>query len=156
MCSSDLNGKALDLGTTVYHQHGLIGRGTWMVSAKLQTANEQSQSSDSDAWDRGLIVKLSWSPKSRKSEDIIVNEARSYAKACGDLWVLDHLPNVLHVQDIHRTTEEPVKGLIELLGDSYEPRVLRLLVLEELAPITDLATAPVLADAFRSIFKCER
>ena len=48
------------------------------------------------------------------------------------------------------------KGLIELLGDSYEPRVLRLLVLEELAPITELATAPVLADAFRSVFKCER
>ena len=38
------NGKALDLGITVYHQHGLIGRGTWVVSAKLQTANEQSQS----------------------------------------------------------------------------------------------------------------
>jgi hypothetical protein len=101
-------------------------------------------------------VKLSWSPKSRKSENIIVNEAHSYAKACGDLWVLDHLPNVLHAQDIDRTTEEPVKGLIELLGDSYEPRILRLLVLEELAPITDLATAPVLADAFRGIFNCER
>jgi hypothetical protein len=150
------NGNVLELGTTVYHQHGLIGRGTWVVRAKLQTANEQTQSSDSDdAWDRGLIVKLSWSPKSRKSEDIIVNEARSYAKDCGDLWVLDHLPNVLHAQGIDRTTEEPVKGLIELLGDRYEPRVLRLLVLEELFPITDLATAPVLADAFRGIFNCE-
>lgn len=150
------NGKVLELGKTVYHQHGLIGRGTWVLRAKLKKGGERSQSSDDDdAWNRGLIVKLSWSPKSRKSEDIIINEARSHAKACGDLWVLDHLPNVLHAEDIDRTSEEPIKGLMELLGDSYEPRVLRLLVLEELSPITELATAPVLAEVFRGIFKCE-
>lgn len=115
----------------------------------MQAANRQSQSSDrDDAWDRGLTVKLSWQPKSRKSEDKIVNEEHSHAKTCSDLWVLDHLPNVLHAQDIDRTIEEPVKSLIELLGNRYEPRVLRLLVLEELAP--------VLADAFRDIFNCER
>jgi hypothetical protein len=34
---------------------------------------------------------------------------------------------------------------MELLGDHYEPRVLRLLVLEELSPITELVTAPDLA-----------
>ena len=144
------NGKVLKLGTTVYHQHGLIGRGTWVVRAKVQ-----KQSNDV-AWDRDLIVKLSWSPKSRKSEDIIVNEARSHAKACGDLWVLNHLPNVLHAEDIDRTSEEPLKGLVELLGDRYEPRVLRLLVLEELTPITELATALCLATAFRGIFDCRQ
>jgi hypothetical protein len=70
--------------------------------------------------------------------------------------VLDHLPNVMHAQEIDRTTEEHVKGLIELLGDSYKPRVPRLLVLEELSPITELASASVLADAFRGVSKCER
>lgn len=148
------NGKVLELGKTVYHQHGLIGRGTWVLRAKLKKGSESTDGND--AWNQGLIVKFSWSPKSRKSEDIIINEAHSHAKNCGDLWVLDHLPNVMHAQDIDRTTEEPIKGLIELLGDSYEPRVLRLLVLEELAPITELATASVLADAFRGIFDCER
>ncbi|KAF8800096.1 hypothetical protein BYT27DRAFT_7175755 [Phlegmacium glaucopus] len=149
------DGKVLELGKTAYHQHGLIGRGTWVVRGNLQNVNEQNRSSDvDDTWDRGLIVKLSWSSKPRKSEDIIINEARSHAKACGDMWVLDHLPNILHAQDIDRTAEEPVKGLIELLGDSYEPRVLRLLVLEELTPITKLGTAPVLAEAFRGIFQC--
>jgi hypothetical protein len=49
-----------------------------------------------------------------------------------------------------------LSGLMELLGDTYEPRVLRLLVLEELSPITEFATAAVLAKAFRDIFKCER
>jgi Fungal protein kinase len=147
------NGKVLELGKTVYHHHGLIGRGTWVLRAKLKKGSESTDGND--AWNRGLIVKLSWSPKSRKSEDIIINEAHSQAKACGDLWVLDHLPNVMHAQDIDRTTEDPVSGLIELLGDSYEPRVLRLLVLEELVPISELAAPSVLADAFRDIFNCE-
>lgn len=76
------NGKVLELGTRIYHQHGLIGRGTLVARAKLQKANEQSESSGGDgAWDQGLIVKLSWSPKSRKSENIIINEARRHAKA---------------------------------------------------------------------------
>jgi Fungal protein kinase len=47
------DGKVLELGTTVYHQHYLIGRGTWVVRTKLQKANKQS---GDDAWDRGLIV----------------------------------------------------------------------------------------------------
>ena len=112
------NGMVLELGKTIYHQHGLIGRGTWVLRARLKKRSKQSGSSDGDdAWNQGLIVKLSWSPKSRKSEDTIVDEARSYAKTCGDLWVLDHLPNVLHVENIDRTFDEPIKGLMELLGD---------------------------------------
>ena len=117
-----------------------------MLKAKLKKGSESTDGND--AWNRGLIVKLSWSPKSKKSEDIIINEARSHVKACGDFWVLGHLPNVMHAQEINWTTE--------LLGDSYEPRVLRLLVLEELFPITELASASVLADAFRGLSKCER
>jgi hypothetical protein len=54
------NRKVLELGETVYHQHGLIGRGTWVLRAKLKKGSEQSESSDDDdAWNRGLIVKLS-------------------------------------------------------------------------------------------------
>jgi len=69
--------------------------------------------------------------------------------------VLDHLPNVLHAENIDCTSEELIKGLMELLSDGYEPRILRLHVLEELSPITGLAVASVLAEAFRGIFKCE-
>ena len=140
-------GKSLQLGKTVYHQHGLIGRGTWVLRAKLR---ETGSDGGSDA-----IVKLSWSPTSRKSEHAMINQARGNAILYGDQWVLDHLPNVLHSQDFDETKDGPVKGLIELLGDKYEPRVLRLLVLEELFPITELAAASDLANAFRDIFKCE-
>ena len=80
------NGMVLELGKPIYHQHSLIGRGTWVLRAKLKKGSNQSGSSGGDdAWNRGLIVKLSWSPKCRKSEGTIVNEARGHAKTCGDL-----------------------------------------------------------------------
>ena len=138
-------GKFLRFGKTVYHQHGLIGRGTWVLRAKLRQTDGNSH----------VIVKLSWSPKSRKSEQALINKARNDAILYGDEWILDHLPNVLHAQDFDRTDEEPVKGLTELLGNKYEPRVLRLLVLEELFPITELVAPSDLAQVFRDIFKCE-
>ena len=105
-------GKFLRLGKTVYHQYGLIGRGTWVLRAKLRQTDGNSH----------VIVKLSWSPKSRKSEQALINKARNDAILYGDEWILDHLPNVLHAQDFDRTDEEPVKGLTALLGNKYEPR----------------------------------
>jgi hypothetical protein len=76
------NGKVLEPGKTIYHQHGLIGRGTLVLKATLKKGSESTDGND--AWNRGLIVMLSWSPKSKKPEDIIINEARSRVKDCGD------------------------------------------------------------------------
>jgi hypothetical protein len=137
-------GKVLRVGKPVYHQHGLIGRGTWVLRAELQ-----------DHPGSDVIVKLSWSPKSRKSEHAMINKARGDATLYGDQWVLDHFPNVLHAQDFDQTNEQPVQGVMEFLGDKYEPRVLRLLVMEELRPITELVKPSDLAKAFRDIFECE-
>jgi len=93
-----------------------------------------------EEWNQDLIVKLSWSPKSRNSEQLIIEAARNHANASEHQWVLAHLPNVLHAQDIDRTT--------------YEPRILRVLVLEELFPVFLLTEATDLAKAFRDVFKC--
>jgi hypothetical protein len=116
----------------------MIGRGTWIIRGKLRRANKQY---GDGAWVRVLIVKLSWSPRSGKSENILSTNLVANAKVCGDLWVLDRLSNVLHAENIDRTCEEPMEGLVVPLGDRYEPRILRILVLEGLTPITELATA---------------
>ena len=69
------NGKVFEPGKTIYHQHGLIGRGTLVLKAKLKKGSESTD---------GNGIELSWSPKSKKSEDIIINDARSHVKTCGD------------------------------------------------------------------------
>jgi hypothetical protein len=58
------DGTRLLFGSTIFHQHGIIGRGTCVVRARRVEKGKYS-GTDDDAWDGPLIVKLSWPAKSR-------------------------------------------------------------------------------------------
>jgi hypothetical protein len=143
------NGTRLRLGSTVFHQHGLIGRGTCVVRA---ACIEKGNGVFGKAWNGQLIVKLSWPAKSRMSEQVIIEQARSKADNDEHHWVLKHLPKVLHAEDVH--VNILLQALIDRLGDVYEEHILRIIVQEELFPFTEWMTAPDLAELFREIFKC--
>lgn len=143
------NGTRLRLGGTVFHQHGLIGRGTCVVRA---TCIEKGNGVCGEAWNGQLIVKLSWPATSRMSEQVIIEQARSKADNDEHRWGLKHLPKVLHAEDIHINLLS--WALIDRLGDAYEERILRIIVQEELFPFTERMNAPDLAESFREIFKC--
>ncbi|KAF8144290.1 hypothetical protein K438DRAFT_1992935 [Mycena galopus ATCC 62051] len=143
------NGWKLRIGTSVFGAHGLIGRGTCVVHATVIA------SIDDQNVRKSVIVKWSWSPQTRSREASIIEAATTRAKEAGDTWVLDHLPIVLHSQDV-ADTDSPKLRLSEALDKKYEPRDLRITVQEELTPIEDLTTAPELADVMRGIFKYYR
>jgi hypothetical protein len=143
------NGTLLRLGGTVFHRHGLIGRGTCVVRA---TCIKMGDGVDSEAWNNGLIVKLSWPAKFRVSEQVMIEQARSKANNDEHRWVLNHLPKVLHAEDVHVNLLS--RALIDRLGNEYEERVLRLIVQEKLFPLTERKNAPDLGESFREIFKC--
>jgi hypothetical protein len=86
------------LGSTIFHQHGIIGRGTCVIRAK-RVEKGKYNGTDDDAWDGPLIVKLSWPAKSRISENDIIEKARNAANHDEHRWVLKHLPKVLHAED---------------------------------------------------------
>jgi hypothetical protein len=144
------DGTRLLLGSTVFHQHGIIGRGTCIVQAKH--VEKGKYSGTDDAWDGPLIVKLSWPAKSRLSEHDIIEKARNAADHNEHRWVLKHLPKVLHAED--RQVNLLSRDLIDRMGDEYEERVLRTMVQEELSPITERTAAVDLAQSFCEIFKC--
>ena len=145
------DGTRLVLGSTIYHQHGIIGRRTCVVRARrVEKGNDSG--TDDDAWDGPLIVKLSWPAKSRISENDIIEKARKAANNDKHRWVLKHLPKVLHAEDQHVNLLS--QALIDRMGDQYEERVLRIMVQEELLPITERTAAVDLAKSFREIFKC--
>lgn len=104
------------------------------------------------AWNEQLIVKLSWPAKSRMSEQVIIEQARSIADNDEHSWVLKYLPKVLHAEDVHVNLLS--QALIDRLGDAYEERILRIIVQEELFPFTGQMTAPDLAESFCETFKC--
>ncbi len=145
------DGTRLLLGSTIFHQHGIIGRGTCVVRTK-HVEKGKDCGTDDDAWDGPLIVKLSWPAKSRISENAIIEKARGAANHDKHRWVLKHLPKVLHAEDRHINLLS--RALIDRMGDQYEERVLRIMVQEELFPITEQTAAVDLAQSFREIFKC--
>jgi hypothetical protein len=144
------DGTGLRLGSTIYQQHGIIGRGTCVVRAEYIAGS--GARSDDDSWVRSLVVKLSWPAKSRVSENDLIAKARNAADHDEHRWVLKHLPKVLHAED--RRIESLSPALIARMGDVYEERVLRIIVQEELYPITERTNAVDLAQSFREIFKC--
>jgi hypothetical protein len=141
------DGTILRLGSIIYLQHGIIGRGTCLVQATYITRSK--------AWLGPLVVKLSWPAKSRVSEKDLIEKAHKAADRDEHHWVLKHLPKVLHAEDHHIESLPP--ALVEsmgLLGEAYEERVLRIIVQEELYPITERKNAVDLAQSFCEIFKC--
>src|SRR5882757_5435532 len=52
------DGIRLVLGSTIYHQHGIIGHGTCVVRAR-RVEKGKDNGTDDDSWDGPLIVKLS-------------------------------------------------------------------------------------------------
>ena len=98
------------LGSAIFHQHGIIGRGTCVIRAKRVEKGKYS-GTDDDAWDGPLIVKLSLPAKSRISENDIIKKARNAANHDEHRWVLKHLPKVLHSED------RPVNLLSQVLMD---------------------------------------
>jgi len=144
------DGTRLLLGSTIFHQHGIIGRGTCVVRARR--VEKGKYSGTDDAWDGPLIVKLSWPAKSRIPENSIIEKARNAADHDGHHWVLKHLPKVLHAEDRHVNLLS--RALVDRMGDRYEERVLRIMVQEELFPITEQTAAVDFAQSFREIFKC--
>ncbi|KAF8274785.1 hypothetical protein EI94DRAFT_1713047, partial [Lactarius quietus] len=146
------DGTSLLLGNIIYYQRSIIGRGTCVIRAKYIPGS--GTRSDDNNWVGSLIVKLSWPAKSRISESDLIAKARNAANHDKHRWVLKHLPKVMHAEDRHITSLS--QALIDRIGDRYEERVLRIIVQEELYPITERTTAVDLAQSFREIFKCYR
>ena len=126
------NGTHLRLGGMVFHQRSLIGQGTCVVRG---TCIEKGNGVCGEAWNRQLIVKLSWLAKSRMSEQLIIEQACSKADNDKHCCVLKHLPKVLHAKDVHINLL--LQDLIDCLGDAYKEHILRIIVQEELFPFTE-------------------
>ncbi|KAJ7067149.1 hypothetical protein C8F01DRAFT_1247545 [Mycena amicta] len=137
-------GRELTLNETIFQSHGIIGRGTCVSRAKMKEGGKNTD----------VIVKWSWPAKTRKPEAEFIKHATDKARVNGDPWVLDHLPKILHSETKEFKEGTPQRHLATHFKDDYELRELRLIVQEELHPITELTDADELREAFRGIFRC--
>ncbi|KAJ6612922.1 hypothetical protein B0H10DRAFT_1917685 [Mycena sp. CBHHK59/15] len=136
------DGRVVTLGETVSQSHGIIGRGTCVSKATLDSED--------------VIVKWSWPAKTRMAKAQLVKRATEFASRLDDSLVLNHLPKLLHCEEREFNDDSPQQYLSHHFVEGYELRVLRIVVQEKLYPITDLTTAAEPGEAFRGIFRCYR
>jgi hypothetical protein len=139
------NGCTVQFEKILSRHHGLIGRGTCVIRASVTNRPP--------GWDPTVAVKISSPALNRKSESEILQVIRDKATdAAEHRWVLDHLPKILHHEDLVQNSAQ--KNLASFLSnDEYERRALRLLIFVELLPITELTTAGELSKVLHGIFR---
>ena len=96
------------------------------------------------------MVKIGWPGSERVAENEFLDEAIKIAKSSiENEWALNHLPQVLHAQDVvfdenstHGKVARLLTGAKFANGEyKYEPRTLRIIVQERLYPLKTLTNA---------------
>ncbi|KAJ6459433.1 hypothetical protein C8R47DRAFT_1226574 [Mycena vitilis] len=144
-----VTGWTFEVREIISRAHGIIGRGTVVVRAKVTHCPKFKGLVGED-----VAVKWSWISRSRLPETKFVDAAVNCAVKT-DRAMLDHLPKIYHSEDLEWLAPLSQAFLMGRFENDYEDRVLRVIVQELLKPIVELE-AEELALAFKGIVKCHR
>ncbi|KAJ7679249.1 hypothetical protein DFH06DRAFT_507547 [Mycena polygramma] len=147
----ELDGWTLELGSIIFRAHGIIGRGTVVVQAKVIKCPPGNGLTDPD-----VVVKLSWVARTRVSEVEFVQTAIRHATQEPGGGMEKHLPAIYHYEEIEHGAPQTQAFLVRHFQNEYEDRVLRVIVQEVLRPIEQLTDPNELAVAFMGVVKCHR
>ena len=153
------NNVELRLKNCIYLQDCLIGRGTCVVEVEQVNAELGGP-----VWgeDCDLVMKLAWPDDNNESGEVeIIRKATEKAKELGDVWVLDHLPEVVYAEDYRAVSvdsDSDLHGvqdrLAQKFGDAYKRKVLRVIVQRKLKSIKKLEGCIPLYNVFYDVFRC--
>lgn len=90
------------------------------------------------------------------SEVDVIELAREQAVETGQTWILSHLPVVLECQEFYTGKDGMSTRLAGFFGRWYVPRVLRMVVEEELTPLGRLRQPLELGNVIYDSFRCYR
>jgi hypothetical protein len=128
---------------------GIVGRGTQMLLADSESNDPRE--ADKSLVGMKLVVKVYWPEASRAGEAEIIEEARNIAKQVDG--VNGHIPDLIYSHDFNEYSTKIIREALNIkpkVGD----RVLRIMLLRRLDPITDL-TGEEFWKAFWECFTCE-
>ncbi|KAH7090975.1 hypothetical protein BKA62DRAFT_776392 [Auriculariales sp. MPI-PUGE-AT-0066] len=138
---------SLDLGKTLFRQHGLICRGTIVVEAKVRPRSRLSAG-------QVCVVKMYRPAATRVSESLLISQARGLAETEMP-GMLRHLPNVLASET--RPSAALHQELHQFFKEDYELRRVDIVVMDQLHHIqNEVLDATDLQAVFRDIFHCYR
>lgn len=144
------NGKKLELGHIISRPSYIIGRGGVIVEAKCKE------------WSN-VIVKIIFAAKSCDVETDLIQSAYKSAQNTGAMWVLNHLPFILHAETHEFGEDSAQHKLMQLMQNGefesdpfvYEERILCITVFEQLHQLSVLNDAKEYASVFCDILQCK-
>ncbi|KAJ3829588.1 hypothetical protein F5880DRAFT_1521559 [Lentinula raphanica] len=146
--------RTVYLKRVIFRSNGVIGRGTTVAEVECACDCNPFCRVGCDWKGKKLILKLSFPSITRDSEESYLNRCKELAT--GDhAWVLNHLPKIYCAFDIPFPHDSPQQKLSDRFGNSYQMRVTRGTIQEELKPLSSLATAKECAQVFYDVVQCE-
>ncbi|KAJ3792287.1 hypothetical protein GGU11DRAFT_664390, partial [Lentinula aff. detonsa] len=133
------------LKRVIFRSNGVIGRGTMVIRVTCACRHCPHDACDWQA--KKLVLKLSFPSATRVSEPIFMDRCKQLAQG-EHAWVLNHLPDIAWSFDISFPTDSPQDALSNEFGATYEKRVMRGVIQEELKPLSYLQTAKQCAQVF--------
>ncbi|KAJ3790493.1 protein kinase [Lentinula aff. detonsa] len=132
----------------LYRAEGIIDQASVVVEVECVCTESDCQ------WHRDRqVMKISFSSRGRSSEDALIREARFKAESTGDLWALNHLPQIIDSITI-TYNESTVQGRLKTHPkEKYEERVMRVTILEKLHPLSELEDPRDFAQVFYDILQ---
>ncbi|KAJ3889011.1 protein kinase [Lentinula edodes] len=150
---SDGRRRRVKITKVLYRAEGIIGRCSIVVEVECLCTeagcdwHEEGQATTN-------VMKISFPSMTRPSEDGLIGEARSTAESSGDLWALNHLPEVIDSITFPYHEETTVQGRLKKhLKDDYEERVMRVTFLDKLQPLSDLEDPREFAQVFYDVLQ---
>jgi hypothetical protein len=143
-----VGGQPFTLGSCVFRQYALTGRGTCVILADNDTT----------------VVKLSWPDKDRTAENEFLEKAYKSANEYENgkySSMTEHLPVLLKSQDFDTSALPRSRmGCRASPQESESPlapsRILRVTVYKKLVPMTEIRTAGDLKTVMRDVARCRR
>lgn len=137
---------SVDMSILFAHRFGMVGRATSVFKCISKVKSPGV----------ALVAKISWPEASRDNEASIIREA--HRLGLGLKEITEHIPSLVHLQERtfhkHNTMNIRTALKVEWKGRETGGRVLRMLVNEELQPITRLEGEEFMHGWFQ-IVRCE-
>ncbi|KAJ3813716.1 protein kinase [Lentinula aff. lateritia] len=150
---SDGRRRRVKITKVLYRAEGIIGRCSIVVEVEC-LCTEAGCDWHEEGQATTKVMKISFPSMTRPSEDGLIGEARSQAESSGDLWALNHLPEVIDSITFPYHEQTTVQGRLKKhLKDDYEERVMRVTFLDKLQPLSELEDPRELAQVFYDVLQ---
>ncbi|KAJ3860477.1 protein kinase [Lentinula novae-zelandiae] len=151
-CFKEIDGRTrkVIIKSILYHAKDIVGLHSLIVDVECLCTKTGCKWHGNEK----KVMKISFMGTARQSEQGLIGEARSKAESIGELWALNHLPNVIHsLSLLPNRRKASHRRLKKTLKEKYEEQAMHVTVLEQLHLLSELEDPRDFAQVFYDVLQ---